>query len=218
MLVFLQWVEILDTVYDHTFKSGKLHQPHDRHGQQSQQSQPWHDDRRTVLRVSRLGRSAPLGPRRRGRRGVGRRGRPRGGRSRGLDGGGARGRGRGIGLAGLGRLVPADDEVDHLVAVALNVLAVDGAVVACVAVDVAGVAVRDDAVGELVLADADVVAVKDLWVCPLSACIAQLVCGWARRKTYAVVLGGALVVGGVGDMRWVAKEDDGDDYMSTGQI
>lgn len=60
-------------------------------------------------------------------------------------------------------MVLADDKVDNVVAVAVNVQVVDGGVAAAVAVDVAGVAVGDDAAG-VGLADAEggVGAVEDL--------------------------------------------------------
>jgi hypothetical protein len=67
------------------------------------------------------------------------------GSSRGGSRGGGRRRGGGVGARGL--FVLADDKVDNLVAVAVNVQVVDGGVAAAVAVDVAGVAVRDDAAG-----------------------------------------------------------------------
>lgn len=62
-------------------------------------------------------------------------------------------------------MVLADDKVDNVVAVAVNVQVVDGGVVAAVAVDVAGVAVGDDAAG-VGLADVEtgVGAVEDLVV------------------------------------------------------
>lgn len=60
-------------------------------------------------------------------------------------------------------MVLADDKVDNVVAVAVNVQVVDGGVAAAVAVDVAGVAVGDDAAGVgLADAEAGVGAVEDL--------------------------------------------------------
>jgi len=84
-------------------------------------------------------------------------------------------------------LVLVDDKVDKLVAVAVNVQVVNRHVAAAVAVDVAGVAVRDDAAG-VRLADGET---------------------GGSAVEEAVLHAGASIVRQVGDMGWVSENGNG---------
>ena len=127
---------------------------HLRHRRQDRQQTSQHQ----AARQSTRARSRPLRRTRRRATGSRRHGAVAAAAAGSRRHGGSRSRGRGSvstrARAAGALLVLVDDKVDNVVAVALNVQVVDGRVGAGVAVDVARVAVRDDAAG-VRLADLD---------------------------------------------------------------
>lgn len=140
-----------------------MHSPrlqHLRHGRQTHQQTSQHQAARQHICTRSLGRADSRSTRSSRGGAVAAAATAAGGLGRGKRSrGGCVGAGAGAGAL----LVLADDKVDNLVAVAVDVQVVDGQVAAGVAVDVALVAVRDDAAGVLfALVDTGRASVEEL--------------------------------------------------------
>lgn len=141
-----------------------MHSPrlqHLRHGRQSRQQTSQHQAARQHICTRSLGRAGSRSTSSSRGGAVAAAATAAGGLCRGK---GSRGGCIGTGAGAGALLVLADDKVDNLVAVAVDVQVVDSQVAAGVAVDVALVAVRDDAAGVLfALVDARRASVEELF-------------------------------------------------------